>query len=235
MKKASAIMYIIGSILLLLCAIGVAILMLVNKEAVSIIAITGVVGTFMVVGFLFKTIYIAYIDAFKNLKRYKKLSDEEQELVNDAKELFQEASRRITITDFNVYKVGCVKGTWTFLEDGEINIFIPFKRLLKLDKDICFYAIVHEILYAQNWKHSNGNSERDEKLNRLLALWLIKNYSKKYKAPTKAPIMSLRYSKKDKFDYKEEFAQLRKVVLRKYKTNIVNVFVKYFEGKELAD
>ena len=145
---------------------------------------------YLIVGsILFKYTYSQFLFENRKSERWcKVLSDEELEIVEDAKNLIKMVDNKIEISEFNIYKVRFIFHGW-FLYDKstkELNIFIPFKLLLKCGgKNLCFLAVLHEILHSQNLKDNLliFNIEFLEGLNQLLTIWLINNYSKKYKIP----------------------------------------------------
>ncbi|MBR3133753.1 MAG: hypothetical protein IKG42_06875 [Clostridia bacterium] len=131
-----------------------------------------------------------------NNRRYKQLTVEEQEIVDDAKELIKSIDENIIISDFNVYKTNRLLTSWTgkFFYDTETNelcIFIPFSFLLRFfGKKTCFVVLLHELLHSQNCKNNIVifKDSFNEGLTQFLTLWLIDNYSEKYKIPKEKAI-----------------------------------------------
>lgn len=118
----------------------------------------------------------------------KRLTAEELELIEDAKELVQKVDSGISFSDVRVHKIRFEKGSF-FLNNPKaktLNIYIQFDKLKKQCKDNCFFAIVHELLHAQNLKNHMCifNTDFLEGLNQVLTIWLITNYSEKYKVIT---------------------------------------------------
>ena len=57
----------------------------------------------------------------------------------------------------------------------------------KYGKDLCFESVLHEILHLQT--KNMFNEKFQERLNQLLTVWLIENYSPKYKIQRNAYIL----------------------------------------------
>ncbi len=183
-----------------------------------------------------------FIEYRKSARWCKKLSDEELEIVEDAKELIKRVDNNIIISSFNVYKVRFLTRTWFDYDEEthELNIFIPFQFLLKLGgKDFCFLAVLHEILHFQNLKNNLiiFNNKFLEGLNQLLTIWLIDNYSEKYKIP-KSKRFSVKLIKDLYLDitinnlanmaYPKE-VKMVKNILQKSNINIKQVFLNYID------
>lgn len=138
---------------------------------------------------LFKFTYPKFLIENRHSKRWcKTLSAEELEIVEDAKELIKKVDNNIVISEFNVYKVRFLMYAWFFYDEAtqELNIFIPFKFFLRFGgKNLCFLAVLHEILHSQNLKNNIMvfNIKFLEGLNQLLTIWLIENFSEKYSIP----------------------------------------------------
>ena len=132
---------------------------------------------------LLKNAYLNFVTINRN-RKYKKITQEEMQLVEDAKELIKCFNKNIVIADFNVYKVYLFNKGWFYydVDTKELNIFIPFKYIKKT-KNLCFEAIVREILHSQNLKNNYHLFKIDflEGLNQFLTEWIIENYSKKYR------------------------------------------------------
>lgn len=117
-------------------------------------------------------------------KRTEDLSEEELEIVNDAKNLIKIVNSNITIKEFNVYKVSFFLGAYgmfCYSENNELNIFIPFDKLIS-NRDHCLFVVLHEILHSQNLKNNKHIFKIVflENINDLLSKWLIETYSNKY-------------------------------------------------------
>ena len=158
-------------------------------------------GVYLILGIiLFKLTYPKFLIENRKSKRWcKPLSAEELEIVEDAKELIERVDNNIVISEFNVYKVRFLMRGWFSYDEAsqELNIFIPFKFLLRFGgKNLCFLAVLHEVLHSQNLKSNIMVFDIKflEGLNQLLTIWLIQNYSEKYNIP-KNKIFSLRLIK----------------------------------------
>lgn len=177
----------ITAILLIVCAF------IVNSVPFIIL---GVFGIFISIILLKDSYRYLLIKCLKPNCWSTKLTDEEQEILEDAKKLIKSVDKNIIIADFNVYKVKFIKNGWFNYDEStqELGIFIPFKRFLRYGKDFCFLAVVHEVLHSQNLKNNLEifNFRFLEGLNQLLTVWLIENYSEKYKIPDSIHFLSLR-------------------------------------------
>lgn len=138
---------------------------------------------------LFKITYQDMLVENRKSKRWcKPLTNQELEIIEDAKTLIKKVDKNIVISEFNVYKVTfLMKGLFLYDEDThELNIFIPFKLLLRLGgKNLCFLVALHEILHSQNLKNNIWvfNKSFLEGVNQFFTIWLIQNYSEKYSIP----------------------------------------------------
>lgn len=192
---------------------------------------------------LFKYTYPKLLIENRKSERWCKIpSDEELEIVEDAKELIKSVDNKIVISSFNVYKVRFVMHGWFYYDEDthELGIFIPFKFLLRCGgKDFCFLAVLHEVLHSQNLKNNLiiFNKEFLEGLNHLLTIWLINTYSKKYKIP-KSKCFSVRLIKGLYLDitinhlantvYPKE-VNMVKNILQKSNIDFKQVFLKYID------
>lgn len=226
------------SIVLLLLVIPICIIgFIVCKELILV----GVM--FLIAGIvLFKQTYCYLLVINRKSERWCKttLSNEELEIVEDAKELIRSVDNQIVISSFNVYKVRFVAHGWFHYDKDthELCIFIPFKLLLRLEsKDLCFVVVLHEILHSQNLKNNLNifNIEFLEGLNQLLTNWLIDNYSKKYKSK-KIRFISLKLSKNSSLCISLRNTQMyeRKVnmvnsILQEANIDLKQVFLKYID------
>lgn len=186
---------------------------------------------------LFKFTYPEFLIKNRKSKRWcKTLSAEELEIVEDAKELIKRVDNSIVISEFNVYKVRFLMHGWFDYDETtqELNIFIPFKFFLRLGgKNLCFLAVLHEVLHSQNLKKNIRvfNKKFLEGLNQLLTIWLIENYSEKYNMPKNKKI-SLRLRKKTYVNlhfleaYPEE-VKMVKGILEKSDIDLKEIFLKY--------
>ena len=185
MKKCKTALIVLASLLLLISLM----LMIISIKKELLIE--------MVLGFILGVIYFViafYCFYFVNSKRKRKvilkcLNEEEKKLVNEATALVKSVDESIEISEFNVYRVDSIKnGKFVFDEENNtLNILIPFKKYLKYGEDVCFLAIVHEILHSQNLKNNEMIFEKNflEGLNQLLTVWLIENCETKHKIPEK--------------------------------------------------
>ena len=143
-----------------------------------------------------KEAYKEYLTLTRERHKWsKELNKEELEIVEDAINLIKSVDENIEIANFSVYKVKHIGDGWfNYDEDThELGIFIPFDRYLKRNKDLCFTVVLHEILHSQNLRLNKDIFTREfkEGINQFLTLWLIDNYSKKYKIPKHIPVMLL--------------------------------------------
>jgi len=169
----------------------------------------------------------------------KKLTAEEQEIIEDAKNLIRSVDKNIIIADFNVYKVKFIKNGWFYYNEDtkELCIFIPFKKFLRYGKNFCFMAVVHEVLHSQNLKNNLDifNSRFREGLNQLLTIWLIANYSKKYEIPDSIHFLSLRLKNDVYFYVDTQYSVYRKNVnmvqdvLNKTEIDLKQIFINYID------
>lgn len=153
MNKVIKIGFIISILLLILVVPIIFIGFIEGTVLLSII--TGCL--YLITGtILFKcTYYQLLIENRKSERWCKKLSDDDLKIVEDAKELIKSVDNNIVISSFNVYKVRFVMYGWFCYDEAtqELSIFIPFKFLLRCGgKDLCFLAVLHEVLHSQNLK-----------------------------------------------------------------------------------
>lgn len=180
-----------------------------------------------------KYIYPKFLFENRKSKRWCKiLSDEELEIVEDAKELIKSVDKKIVISEFNIYKVRFVQQAWfRYDEDNqELNIFAPFKFLLKYcGRDACFLIVLHEVLHSQNLKNNIAifNDEFLEGLNQLLTIWLIENYSEKYKMTNSVKICLCFVLLTGEIYSKE--VNMVKQILQKSNIDIKQVFLNYID------
>lgn len=205
----------------------------------DVVLLSIIAGCYLIVGIiLFKFTYPEFLIENRKSKRWcKTLSAEELEIVEDAKELIKRVDNNIVISKFNVYKVRFLMHGWFSYDETtqELNIFIPFKFLLRLGgKNLCFLAVLHEVLHSQNLKNNIMvfNIKFLEGLNQLLTIWLIENFSEKYSIPKNKEI-SVKLIKKlfainslEISVYAEE-VKMVKDVLQKSSVDIKEIFLKY--------
>ena len=185
-------------ILLTIVIIGTTIFTLKLKEESYPLCIK-VLIMFVVVLICFESLkgaYKEYLTLTRESRKWsKELNKEELEIVEDAINLIKSVDENIEIANFSVYKVKHIGDGWfNYDEDThELGIFIPFDRYLKRNKDLCFTVVLHEILHSQNLRLNKDIFTREfkEGINQFLTLWLIDNYSKKYKIPKHIPVMLL--------------------------------------------
>ncbi len=229
----------VASILLLIISISV-IIIGVAKGMVLFVRIG--VAYLLVSVIALKITYPDFITTNRNQNwRYKQLTVEELELVEDAKKLIECVDENIVISNFNVYKVKFLWHAWFDYDEDtqELSIFVPFRRFLKFGKDLCFLTVVHEILHSQNLKNNLKifDSEFLEGLNQLLTIWLIENYSKKYKIPKSICIATLKLGKGRKLKvnakykiYEKEMSMV-KDILDKADIDLQEIFINYIDVK----
>lgn len=236
--KIIATISLIYSILLLVMAISIIIIGF-SKGNVLLSIIIGFL--YFITGTIFfrYTYPIFLIENRKSKRLFQALSDEELEIVKDAKELIKRVDNKIVISEFNVYKVRFVMHAWFYYDKDsqELNIFIPFKFFLWLGgRDFCFLAVLHEVLHSQNLKNNLHvfNKNFLEGLNQLLTIWLINNFSEKYKIP-KRICFSLKLIKGLKLKvsaslsiYSKE-VNMVKETLENSKVDLKQVFLRYID------
>lgn len=170
---------------------------------------------------------------------FEKLTDEEREIIEDAKNLIRKVDENIIISEFNVYKVKFLMHGWFNYDKNsqELNIFIPFKLFLRFGKDLCFLAVLHEVLHSQNSKNNLKIFDLKflEGLNQLLTIWLIESYSEKYKIPQKLTIFSIRIAKDlwlnidSKYDIYINEVKLVEDILQNAQIDYKELFLKYID------
>lgn len=228
----------IASILLLIISIFVIIICFIKNMVLFMIF--GVICLLECI-ILLKNTYPDFITANRKQNwRYKHLTAEELEMIEDAKKLIESVNENIVISSFNVYKVKFLLHGWFNYDEvtQELSIFIPFKRFMKFGKDFCFLALVHEILHSQNLKKNLRIFDIKflEGLNHLLTIWLIENYSKKYKIPKSINIITLKLKgRKYKINaeyeiYSEEMSMVKKT-LEKSGIDMQEIFINYIDIK----
>lgn len=236
-RQAKKIIFYIGILLVLL---GIALSVL-SFAKINIILVETSIKC-LVLGLLaIKITYQNYITITRNSNlhwRYKQLTKEELEIVEDAKTLISSVNENITISNFNVYKVGFVLYGWFDYDEDtkELSIFIPFKLFMKFGKDYCFRLVLHEILHSQNLKRNLiiFDIKFLEGLNELLTNWLIEKYSKKYKVPKNKPIVTLKLGRKKSFTFGFEWRYQEEVkmvqdILDKSGIDLKEVFLNYID------
>lgn len=173
----------------------------------------------------------------KMIYRNNKLTEEEIELIEDAKKLIKSVDENIVISDFNVYKIKSLFRCWNYYDEDnkESNIFIPFKQFIKFGKDFCFQAVVHEMLHAQNLKNNLMifNNKFCEGLTQILTIWLIENYAEKYKYPKFICLARIKIKKDTTLDimnehkiYVQEMEMVQEV-LDKANVDLKEVYLNY--------
>lgn len=234
---------IVNSIMLVIGLTPLVILGFMAKESLEDM-ISYVLG--LILGFILcmmimgKKVYKEYLTVNrKKILRKEQLTNEELEIVKDAGKLIKKVDQNILISEFNVYKVKFINEGWFWYDENtkELCIFIPFKKFMFWGKDICFLAVVHEILHSQNLKNNVMifDIEFLEGLNQVLTNWLIENYSEKYKIPQRACVVSLKMRKNRYLKVFGKFGVYRKQVkmvqniLRKSDVDLKEVFLNYID------
>ena len=235
MKKKKAIIGLLFSISLCILSLFLFIFTLIeNRELLPFAIILGIIFFFMGIvnsREMYQYCLSANIKLFKN--RLKDLTDEEKELVEDAKNLVRKVDKSIIIADFYVYKVNYLKnGLFNYDEDTkELNIFIPFKRFMKYGKDLCFMAVLHEILHSQNVKNNTIIFTIDflEGLNQFFTIWLIKNYSEKYKLLKKIVFKTKNYDITMRVEPYKKQVKIAQKILQESNIDLKEAFLKYID------
>lgn len=227
----------IANILLLMLSITVIVISFINE--IGSIMMFGVISLLGSVRLLKRTYKEFIIVNRKQNWRYKQLTVEELEMVEDAKKLIECVDEKIVISDFNVYKVKFLLCGWFYYDKDtqELCIFLPFKRFMKFGKDFCFLALVHEVLHSQNLKRNLRifDTEFMEGLNQLLTVWLIENYSKKYKIPKSISIAILKQGKDNELEISAEYevydkeVAMVKNILEKSDVDLREIFINYID------
>ena len=173
---------------------------------------------------------------------WMKLSEEELQMVEDAKNLIMCIDQNIEFAKFNVYKVKFIITPFFDYDNSnnELCIFIPFDELLRLNKDLCFSCVLHEILHSQNLKNNIEifNENFLEGLNELLTQWLIEKYSLKYKLPVILTIdLSKLYKKSSRvlelsFDSYVKEVNMVKEVFKEFNGDYTEIFLNYINLNE---
>ena len=231
-------------ILLAIVIIGTIIeILLILKEGYSINIIQALEMLIFVIICLYflKEAYKEYVILTREKCKWnKEFSKEELEIINDAKNLIKSVDENIEIAEFNVYKVRHVGDGWFSCDRDthELNIFIPFDRYLKRNKDLCFMITLHEILHSQNLKKNEEifKTEFCEGINQFLTLWLIDNYSKKYKIPKDITIIcfeleTIKIGLKRKLNIYEKEVEQAEIVMQNSKQEIKKIFLNYIDLK----
>lgn len=242
MKKRATIIFI-GNILVI---IAIAVFMVWHYqnflwENYLLLQLVAILIEILCFIFSIKALKLAYKDLVsenRNFLASKKLTKEEIELVEDAKKLIQTVSPTIQIFDFKVYKVHFIKRGWFYYDEktNEKCVFIPFKRFLKMGKEFCFMAVVHEILHSQNLKDNKEvfSTEFLEGMNQFFTNWLIENYSTKYKIPETICVMAIELKSEtiefqSKYKVYEKEVQTVKEILQKSRREVKEAFLKYID------
>lgn len=237
-KKMGKIMFI-ASILLLIISIFMITIGFIKDMVLFVMF--GVI--YLLVGVIsLKSTYPGFITTNRKQNwRYKQLTAEELEMVEDAKKLIECVDENIVISSFNVYKVKFLLHGWFYYDEDtqELSIFLPFKRFMKFGKDFCFLTVVHEILHSQNLKRNLRIFDNKflEGLNQLLTIWLIENYSEKYKIPKTICIATLKLGKGRKLKVNVEYKiydkeiSMVKDILDKSDIDLREIFINYIDSK----
>lgn len=164
-----------------------------------LILIIGLVGSIVSIIYL-RITYVELLNANIKVLRYKPLTDEELEIIQDAKDLIRKVDENIVIPAFKIYEIKFLTYGWSkYDEDSqETIIFIPFRRFLKLGKDFCFLYVLQEILHISYINGTMKISDDNflEVLTQVLIIWLVENYSEKYKVSKDRQVFSLLRLKK---------------------------------------
>ena len=217
----------IYSILCFILAIHMLVIGFIDLKLLSIIA-----GCLYLIASIriFKLTYPGFLIKNRKSNRWCKApSTEELEIIEDAKELIKSVDNNIAISKFNVYKIRFCMHGWFYYDKNtqELNIFIPFKFYFWFGgKDLCFLAVLHEVLHSQNLKNNIMvfNIDFLEGLNQLLTLWLIENYSEKYNIPTSLELTKHLYSN---ISIYEKEVNMVKDILEKSNIDLKEIFLKY--------
>lgn len=239
MKKKIEKIRFIANILLLIISIFIIIIGFIKDMLLFVMF--GVIYL-LVSAILLKSTYPDFITTNRKQNwRYKQLTAEEQEIVEDAKKLIECVDKNIVIYSFNVYKVKFLLRGWFYYDEDtqELSIFIPFKQYMKFGKDFCFMTVVHEVLHSQNLKRNLHIFDIKflEGLNQLLTIWLIENYSEKYKIPKNICIATLKLRKGRKLKVYTEYKiyhkeiSMVKDILDKSDIDLREVFINYIDIK----
>lgn len=235
MKQITKIFFIIDITIVILSLLQLPISLVAGDVLLTILGVV----TLILSGIVLKNIYPLYLTTNRNSNR-EKLTDDERQIIKDAKELIKKVDENIEISEFNVYKVNfLMEGWFNYDEDTkELNIFIPFKNFLKFGKDFCFIAVVHEILHSQNLKNNTQlfNVEFLEGLNHLLTLWLVETYSEKYKIPKRICIASLKTKNESGLNifiknniYDKEVKMVEDILQKSKIDDLKDLFLKYID------
>lgn len=244
MKSLATTSFIINILLSILAVILIVftIILSASMEYSVLLMIFGILFfiIFVISNKLLKTTYRCSLIVNRKSNLWcQKLTLEEHELIEDAKELIKSVDPSIIISNFNVYKVIFSKQSWFHYDERtqELCVFIPFKRFLRFGKDLCFISIVHEALHSQNLKNNLMIFNLDflEGLNQLLTIWLIENYSKKYTIPDRICIFSLKLKKNVYLNISSPYSIYRKNVnmvkniLQESEIDLKDLFINYID------
>ena len=135
--------------------------------------------------------YHVFLFIYRDKIKFKKLTNKEYEIVEDAKKLIKIVDDlNIPSIDMKIYKISSppfTQESYFFFDEknNELCLFISFKKHLRYGENVCFVAVVHEMLHAYNLRNSTYIFKPYflEGLNQLLTSWLIKTYSTKYDVP----------------------------------------------------
>lgn len=116
------------------------------------------------------------------------LTIQEKTIVDDARSLLKKVCHDGELVNVKIYSIRIAVHSWMRYdeENDEISIYVPFKKFMKYGKDFCFYSVLFNIILAQHFqknKYTFSNFQYVFDLNNLLTVWLVKNYSEKYKEP----------------------------------------------------
>lgn len=189
----------------------------------------------------FKLFYKEYVYINRETIRFEELTREEIEIVEDAKELIRKVdSSIIKYEGMKIYKLSALfsSNTSWYVEDSTNDdscLFISFKKYLKCGKDVCFMAVLHEMLHAYNLRNSELIFKNDflEGINQFFTLWLIENYSTKYKIPKERWKKTIKIGKLKinigEYEFISYDKQVKEVqsVFSKYDINTIEAYLNY--------
>ena len=121
-----------------------------------------------------------YISVFREHLKFKPLSKENLEAVEEVKNLLRKFDGYAKFKDFSVYDVTSF-GTfnaWCYYDvfTQELSLFIPFKKCSRYGRERLVYMLLHEALHAQNFRNGFAlfADSFNEGITELLSYYIMK-------------------------------------------------------------
>ncbi len=131
-----------------------------------------------------RDIYIEILIKIKSIIfKFQKFTDEELEIIEEAKNIIKSANCNVNFSNIHIHKVNLPKSIGGFFYNDiihkELDVFISFKKNIKyFSKEACIQSVVHELLHALSHQTKNYCLILfiNEGLTEYFTEWLMENY-----------------------------------------------------------